>query len=151
VAEAEYTGETIGPTGIEITKDGQKMPNGPEEKLRLGLEYTVAAVFGLPGDLRVRYDTTYTGEVWDRLEDSYNGDKAGLYPDSWHSNLQFTYDSGQSWQVNLMARNVWDNQGVTDIFRGSNFIPEWFGDPRFRNETTLYRPRTISLGLKVDF
>jgi hypothetical protein len=50
----------------------------------------------------------------------------------------------------LVARNVWDNQGITNIVRGgAGDYADWFGDPRFHNERSIYRPRTISLGLKV--
>ncbi|MFM7785047.1 MAG: TonB-dependent receptor, partial [Gammaproteobacteria bacterium] len=152
VAKAEYTGTTLGPTGSPLTRDGQKMPTGPEEKFRFGLEYTLPQFAGLPGEFRVRYDSTYTGEIWDNLDDSYYGDTDGLIPDAWYSNLQLSYDSGESWEVGLLARNVWDNQGITNIVRGSaNDYADWFDDPRFRNERTLYRPRTITLNLRVDF
>ena len=126
------------------------MPNGPEEKLRFGIEYTMPQALGLAGDLRLRYDSTYTGKIWDNIEDSFDEDRRGLIPSAWHSNLQLSYDSGQQWELSLVARNVWDNQGITNIVRGgAGDYADWFGDPRFHDERTLYRPRTISLGLKV--
>ena len=150
LAKAEYTADTFDLRGNLILKDGQKMPNGPEEKLRFGLEYTVPEPFGMGGDLRFRYDTTYTGEIWDNIDDSFDGNIEGQIPETWHSNLQLGYDSGKEWEVTLVARNVWDNQGITNIVRGgAGDYADWFGDPRFHNERSIYRPRTISLGLKV--
>jgi hypothetical protein len=64
--------------------------------------------------------------------------------------MQLAYDSGKQWEVTLVARNVWDNQGISNLVRGSTeSYADWFGDPRFQTERSLYRPRTISLGLKV--
>ena len=66
-ANAEYTADTLDPTGDVYLEDGQEMPNSPGEKYWLAAEYTVPEFAGLNGDLWFRYDTSYQAETWDNL------------------------------------------------------------------------------------
>jgi hypothetical protein len=49
-----------------------------------------------------------------------------------------------------MARNVWNDAGVNALIH-SDYASVWFDDPRWRNERTLKRPRTISLSVRKRF
>ncbi len=68
-AKSEYTADTIidpDPEADPFLEDGQDMPNSPDEKYWLAVEYTVPEFLG--GDLWFRYDTSYQGESWTDLD-----------------------------------------------------------------------------------
>ena len=104
----------------------------------------------LGGDLWFRYDTSYQGESWTDLDAALIEDPEGLVPSWKSSNLQagLTLDSG--WDISLMARNVWDDRGVSNLYQYT-YTSEWFDDPRFRNERTIQRPRTYGLSVTKRF
>jgi outer membrane receptor protein involved in Fe transport len=146
-AKSEYTADTYSPAGVLWLEDGQEMPHAPEEKYWAAAEYTVPEVLG--GDLWFRYDTSYQSETWDSLDAAVENDPEGLVPSWKSSNLQvgFTFET---WDVTLMARNVWDDRGINSLWQ-SEYKPEWFGDPRFHNMRTIQQPRTYSLSLRKSF
>jgi outer membrane receptor protein involved in Fe transport len=147
-ANAEYTADTFEPDGDLYLQDGQEMPNSPEEKFWLAVEYTVPDVLG--GDLWFRYDTSYQGESWDNLDAALEQDPTGLIP-SWEtSNLQAGLSLQNGWDVSLMARNVWNDTGINSLYH-SSYASEWFDDPRWRNERTIQRPRTYGLSVTKRF
>ncbi|MGD9599811.1 MAG: TonB-dependent receptor [Steroidobacteraceae bacterium] len=149
-AKSEYTADTFDPRGNLFLEKGQEMPNAPKRKLWLAAEYTIPQFAGLPGDLWFRYDTTYRGEAWDNLTAAEDNDPGGRIP-SWRSdNAQVGMDFNNGLQVSLMARNIWDEAGVSAISY-SDYQSEWFGDSRFRNMRTLQRPRTITLSVRKRF
>jgi outer membrane receptor protein involved in Fe transport len=124
------------------------MPNSPEEKFWLAVEYTVPDVLG--GDLWFRYDTSYQGESWDNLDAALEQDPTGLIP-SWEtSNLQAGLSLQNGWDVSLMARNVWNDTGINSLYH-SSYASVWFDDPRWRNERTIQRPRTYGLSVTKRF
>jgi outer membrane receptor protein involved in Fe transport len=149
-ADAKYTKDTLTPRGGLFLQAGQEMPNSPDTKFRLAVEYTVPDVAALNGDLWFRYDTSFTGALWDNLEDALDKDPAGRVPASHSSNAQIGLSMQNDWDISLMARNVWDDRGINNILR-STYVADWFGDTRFRNERTLQQPRTISLSVRKRF
>ena len=146
-ARAEYTEDTYTPFGTLWLEDGQQMPNAPEEKYWAAVEYTVPEVLG--GDLWFRYDTSYQGETWDNLDAALENDPEGLIPSWKSSNLQVGL-AFETWDLTLMARNVWDDRGINSLYM-SSYIGEYFEDPRFQNERTLQRPRSYSLSFTKRF
>lgn len=147
-ANAEYTADTFEPDGDLYLEDGQAMPNSPEEKFWVAVEYTVPDVLG--GELWFRYDTSYQGESWDNLDAALEEDPTGLIPSWESSNLQVGLNLRSGWNVSLMARNVWDDRGINSLYHTS-YAAEWFGDPRWRNERTIQRPRTYGLSVTKRF
>ncbi len=150
LAKSEYTADTFDPRGNLFLAKGQEMPNAPKQKFWLAAEYTIPQFAGLPGDLWFRYDATYRGEAWDNLTAAEDNDPGGRIP-SWRSdNFQVGLNLNSGLEVSLMARNIWDQAGVSAI-NYSHTESDWFGDARFRNERTLQRPRTITLSLRKRF
>jgi outer membrane receptor protein involved in Fe transport len=144
---SEYTADTFTPSGGDYLEDGQEMPNSPDTKYWLAAEYTIPEVFG--GDLWFRYDTSYQSETWDNLDAALDNDLEALIPSWKSSNLQIGL-SRQTWDVSLMARNIWNDMGINSLIN-STYASDYFGDTRFRNERTVQRPRTISLSLRKRF
>ncbi|MDH4049510.1 MAG: TonB-dependent receptor [Gammaproteobacteria bacterium] len=148
--KSEYTADTLDPRGNLYLLDGQEMPNAPDTKFWLAAEYTVPGFAGLNGDLWFRYDTSYQSETWDNLDAAQDQDLEALIPSWSTSNLQVGVNFESGWDVSLMARNVWNESGINSLYN-STYASDWFGDPRWRNERTLQRPRTISLNLRKRF
>jgi outer membrane receptor protein involved in Fe transport len=144
---SEYTADTFTPSGGDYLEDGQEMPNSPDTKYWLAAEYTIPEVFG--GDLWFRYDTSYQSETWDNLDAALDNDLEALIPSWKSSNLQIGL-SRQTWDISLMARNIWNDMGINSLIN-STYASDYFGDTRFRNERTVQRPRTISLSLRKRF
>jgi outer membrane receptor protein involved in Fe transport len=149
-ADAKYTADTYDPRGSLYLSDGQEMPNSPKEKYWLGVEYTVPQFAGLNGDLWFRYDYSYQGKTWDNLDAALNNDLEALIPSWSTSNFQVGMNFENGWDVSLMARNLWNEAGINSLYN-STYASDFFGDPRFRNERTLQRPRTISLNVRKRF
>ncbi|HEX5787091.1 MAG TPA: hypothetical protein VFY03_02845, partial [Woeseiaceae bacterium] len=147
-AGSEYTADTFDPEGDLFLEEGQEMPNSPDEKYWLAVEYTVPQVLG--GDLWFRYDTSYQGEAWADLDSALDEDPDGLIPSWKSSNLQVGLSLESGWNVSLMARNVWDDRGVNNLYT-TTYAGVWFDDPRFRNERTIQRPRTYALSVTKRF
>jgi hypothetical protein len=104
----------------------------------------------LNGDLWFRYDTTYQGKTWDNIDAAIEDDPEGRIP-GWHaSNLQIGLDMQNNWSMVLMVRNIWNNHGLNSMYN-TTYQSDWFGDPRWRNERTLQRPRTIGLTFRKAF
>ncbi len=146
-AKSEYTADTYSPFGTLWLEDGQEMPNVPKEKYWAAVEYTLPEVLG--GDLWFRYDTSYQGESWVNLNAAIDNDPEGFVPSWKSSNLQVGL-TFETWDVTLMARNVWDDRGFNSLARG-NLMADWFDDPRFRNMRTIQQPRTYSLSVRKSF
>ncbi len=151
-ANSEYTADTYTapPPEEPYLVDGQEMPNSPDEKYWLAVEYTVPDI--LRGDLWFRYDTSYQGEVWPDLDAAVSQNPEWLVPSWTSSNLQVGLNLESGWDISLMARNVWDGNGITNMYT-STYISDWkeFEDPRFRNERTIHQPRTYSLSVRKSF
>jgi outer membrane receptor protein involved in Fe transport len=150
-ANAEYTADTyIDPEGDPYLEEGQEMPNSPGEKYWLAVEYTVPEVLG--GDLWFRYDTSYQGESWSDLDAARLEDPAGRVPSWKSSNLQAGLSLENGWEVSLMARNVWDDRGVSNLYYSDEgYYSDWFDDPRFKVERTIQQPRTYGLSVTKRF
>jgi outer membrane receptor protein involved in Fe transport len=149
-AKSEYTADTFDPRGNLVLEDGQEMPNSPKDKYWLAVEYTVPRFAGIKGDLWFRYDTSYQGKTWDNLDAAIDQDPEGQIPAWYSSNFQVGVNFENDWDVSLLARNVWNDSGINSLYQ-STYASNWFGDPRFRNERTLQRPRTISLNVRKRF
>jgi outer membrane receptor protein involved in Fe transport len=149
-ADSKYTADSYDPRGNLYLQDGEDMPNAPKVKYWLAAEYTVPGIAGLNGDLWFRYDTTYQGKTWDNIDAAIEDDPEGRIP-GWHSsNLQIGLDMQNNWSMALMVRNIWNNHGINSLYN-STYASDWFGDPRWRNERTLQRPRTIGLTFRKTF
>lgn len=146
-ANSEYTADTFTPSGSLYLEDGQVMPNSPDTKYWIAAEYTIPEVFG--GDLWFRYDTSYQSETWDNLDAALDNDLEALIPSWTSSNLQIGL-TRESWDVSLMARNIWNDKGINSLIN-STYASDYFGVDQFRNERTVQRPRTISLNLRKRF
>lgn len=156
-ANSEYTKDTLDPAQDPddpdddfYLEDGQEMPNSPGEKYWLAAEYTIPQFAGLNGDLWFRYDTSYQSETWDNLTAALENDLEALIPSWRSSNLQVGMNFESGWDLSVMARNVWNDTGINSLYN-STYASDWFEDPRWRNERTLQRPRTISLSVRKRF
>jgi outer membrane receptor protein involved in Fe transport len=149
-AKSEYTKDTLDPRGNLYLEKGQEMPNSPQEKYWLAAEYTIPQFAGLSGDLWFRYDTSYQAETWDNLDAALDNDATGIIPSWRSSNLQVGMEFESGWDLSVMARNLWNDAGINALIH-SDYASVWFDDPRFRNERTLQRPRTISLSVRKRF
>jgi outer membrane receptor protein involved in Fe transport len=149
-ADSKYTADSYDPRGNLYLEDGQEMPNSPKVKYWLAVEYTIPGVEILNGDLWFRYDTSYQGKIWDNLDAAIDNDPEGIIP-AWHSsNLQIGLNMQNEWDVTLMARNIWNDHGYNSLYN-TTYASDWFGDPRWRNERTLQRPRTVTLSVRKRF
>jgi len=168
MGKSEFTGDSYASNCLEGDLDpggdpcepylvnGTPMPVSPSLKYWLAAEYTVPNAFDLPGDLWFRYDTSFQDEVWDNTDSAAEGDVNGIVPSWRSSNLQVGLSLDNEWTIRLMARNVWNNQGINDL-QMSTYYADWFEgvsgqDPGWgRYIRTYQRPRTISLSLTKRF
>ena len=151
-ADAEFS-ETVDIDGW-VYSDGMPMPNSPDTKAYLGLNYDIPDVLG--GDMWLWYDISYESETWNhtgRIIDNV-ADKditLGLSPSRHTSNFHLGLTLPDNLNLTLQVNNVWDQANYSYISTGENDESEWFGDPRYRNMRSLVRPRTIWFNLRKDF
>ncbi|MDA0992172.1 MAG: TonB-dependent receptor [Proteobacteria bacterium] len=131
----------------DVVPAGTPMVWAYKEKFSFGLDYTVPDIFG--GELWFGYNQSYEGEKWNTLGNAIDRDPDGLVPSSTMANAHvgLTLESGLEFQ--LTVRNVWDELAVNGLYNDSS--GQFFGDPRFDNQTTYARPRTIGLAIRKKF
>ena len=118
-----------------------------KEKFSFGMEYTVPDVFG--GEMWFGYNHSYEGSKYNTLNNAIDRDPDGLVP-SWNvanAHVGLTMDDGL--ELQLSVRNLWDKLAVNGLYNDDSGA--FFGDPRFDNQTTYTRPRTIGISVRKRF
>jgi outer membrane receptor protein involved in Fe transport len=144
LAEPEFSEAFVEPDG-DVTPEGSPMPNSPEEKFWIAAEYRLPGLFGLDGEFWTRAAYTYQGEFWNSLTAIRNDNREQIIPSSSLTTLQLGYSSNTGWDAALVIRNLFDDAEMGSL--SSSDYGTFFGDPRFRYQRTLERPRTISLAI----
>lgn len=150
LSDPKFTEPVEFPDGHLVVPAGAPMVWSAEEKYFFGLEYTIADVLG--GDLWFRYDYSYESEKWSSLFDIVENTRNGLAP-SWSlSNAQVGLTMENSWEVRLIAKNVWDQKAINGLYiDANNVLLETFGDPRFSEWRFYSRPRTVGVWVTKRF
>jgi len=136
-------------------QEGTRMPQSPELKYRLGVEYTVPGAFGLSSDLYLRYDMSYQGETF-RQPQGWDSENAAdeIVPSWTTANIQAGLQFENELSVALFVRNVWNetasNYVGSDRWWLQTDIPGNTAGLQVQ-ERTLQKPRTISLQLTKKF
>jgi outer membrane receptor protein involved in Fe transport len=162
LADPEFSEDTFAPDGDLEIPAGTPMPNSPEEKYWVAVDYTFPNLFGSQGDLWTRVAWSYTSEVWNNLtaiSDYYLPEDPGdrqealeqHIPSYTSTTLQFGFTHDNGWETSLVVRNLFDERGI-DYMSSSDYSsgPEddaifpWNTD-RYSHVRSLQRPRTIGL------
>jgi outer membrane receptor protein involved in Fe transport len=159
-ADPEFSEETVYPDpeeGVYIPA-GTVMPVSPEEKYWIAVDYTLPNFMDLDGKTWTRFSYSYQGEVWrsiGAISDFVDAETAEerseakrlLLPSYSTSTLQLGFTANSGWEMALIVRNLFDEDGYNYI-SGSNWgdSPEvGWDDPRYQYIRSLQRPRTYSL------
>jgi outer membrane receptor protein involved in Fe transport len=132
---------------------GSPMPNSPKRKYFAALEYTLPHFMSWNGDTWIRGSWSWHSSTWVDTDAIRDDDRAQLVPPWSTTTLQLGFTSENRWDVSLNVRNLFNQHNIDwmadteAVAPGVESYGQYFGDPRFRNFTTLQRPRTISLTL----
>jgi len=150
--DAYYTDDYITQEGVQELTAGTSMPDSADEKATLAFDYTLRDVLG--GDMWIRADIYYRGQLHSsnaRAEEN-NPDSPDYVPGSTpdvdsftKTNLQIGYESGESWDVTLMVRNLTNERANTFTGTGASEYAAYWGHTGFGDTNNLARPRTVSL------
>jgi outer membrane receptor protein involved in Fe transport len=157
--DSYYTDDYVTLEGVQELTAGTRMPDAADEKATLAFDYTLRDVLG--GDMWIRADIYYRGPMFSTLSSAeeanpnappdLDGDPVYV-PGSTEnvdsftkSNLQIGYDSGESWDLTLMVRNLTNERANTFTGTGASDYAEYWGHPGFGETNNLARPRTVSL------
>ena len=156
--DAHYTDDYITQEGVQELTAGSSMPDSADEKATIAIDYTFRDVLG--GDMWIRADAYYRGALFSanwRAEEA-NPDSPDYVEGTTYdvdsftkSNLQLGYDSGESWTVTLMVRNLTNERANTYTSSGTSYYGEYWGHTGFGETNNLARPRTISLRANWNF
>ena len=138
----------IDPDGIEI-RAGMDLPNSPEKTAWANVYYEIPGVLG--GDAWLYYDVSYTSETWNDTDEIRDSDRQGLAPSRRYSNFSAGLQLPNQLDIELAVNNVTDERGFSYIWTGESANAEAFGDPRYRQQRAVDRPRTFWLTLRKGF
>lgn len=160
LANPEFTEDTLVPNSDEVyIAKGWTLPVSPEKKYWGSVEYTFPDFLPLAGDLWTSFSYTWQGKTWNSLsdiEDSHSEDpdvRAAAYefllPEWKSGTLQLGFTSDNDWGLTLIAKNLFDDQGIS--WKSSSDRGAIFDDPRFRHVYGLQRPRSFYLSFNKKF
>jgi outer membrane receptor protein involved in Fe transport len=133
--------------------DGMDMPNSPDEKAYLGINYNLPELWG--HDAWLWYDISYEGSTWNttsNVRSNYlDGETEGFAPSKNISNFQAGIAFDNDLDLTLRVDNVWDQEVYYIVNTSDNFESGYFGSPRGLDQRTLVRPRTIWLNFRKGF
>ena len=150
LTDPEFT-ETFEQPDGSVVPAGTSFPISPETAFWAAIEYNFDQWHPFGGDLWIRYDQNYQGTKWNSLDSAVAEDPTGKM-DSWSiANFQVGLNLPSEWDMTFFIRNVWDEEAMTWLDNETNYAPEWFGDPRFRNMRSFLPPRTIGFNVRKSF
>jgi len=115
--------------GVEVNLRGNRLPQAPEYKASIGVQYT--AEFGEGMSLVPRFDLAYTGEQYGNV---FNGRVNRIEPFvQANASIQFNGGDGR-WFVRGFVQNIFDSDSVTGLYvtdaSSGNFTNIFTLDPR---------------------
>ena len=115
--------------GVEVNLKGNKLPQAPEYKASIGVQYT--AEFGGGMTLVPRFDLALTGEQYGNV---FNGSVNRIEPFV-QANAQIQLNSAdERWYVRAFVQNIFDANSVTGLYltdaSSGNFTNIFTLDPR---------------------
>ncbi|MCA0904026.1 TonB-dependent receptor [Qipengyuania aquimaris] len=115
--------------GVEVNLKGNKLPQAPEYKASIGVQYT--AEFGSGMTLVPRLDIAMTGEQYGNV---FNGSVNRIAPFV-QANAQVQLNSAdERWYVRAFVQNIFDSNSVTGLYltdaSSGNFTNIFTLDPR---------------------
>jgi outer membrane receptor protein involved in Fe transport len=150
LTDPEYSDAFTMPDGT-VVPAGTPMPISPESAFWGAVEYNFANWHPFGGDFWLRYDQNYQDTKWNSLNTAVNRDVTGRMDSHSVANFQVGLNLPSQWDMTFFVRNVWNETAMTWLDNGSDYIPEWFGDPRFRNMRSFLPPRTIGINVRKRF
>ncbi|MBX7495206.1 TonB-dependent receptor [Qipengyuania sp. 6B39] len=102
--------EVLSP-GVEVNLKGNKLPQAPEMKASVGVQYTAEFSNGMT--LVPRVDVAFTGEQYGNV---FNGNVNRIEPFV-QANAQIQLNSAdQNWFVRAFVQNIFDSDSVTGLY-----------------------------------
>jgi len=145
-----FTGSYNDNEGEEIMQPGTPMPNASKNKFSIGADYTIDNIYKDVG-LYVRYDFSYRGGLYSRLEEAYEEGAFDIESSSM-SNLQVGFEIDDQTTVTFMVRNLFNQRSNTYTSYGTEgYAEDWGTQSRYGPTHNLARPRTMSLKLMKKF
>ena len=135
-------------TLLDISLVGDLLPYSPKEKAYAAVQYSMPQpIFG--GDLWARYDTSYQSKMARSLSDALIG-RTDLLDGFTKSNMaaEIRFDG---WELVLRVDNVWNEEAAGKVGSSSFYQILYPNEQRFRDSVIPSRPRTISLGFRMEF
>jgi outer membrane receptor protein involved in Fe transport len=145
--KAQFTEDVV--IGDDEYWDGMAMPNSPDRKAYLSLNYDIPGVFG--GDMWLWYDISYVSDTWNRTYAIRANDKDGIAPAHHISNFQVGLDLSDGLSLTLRVENVWDQTEYTWASTSGKSRQAWFDTTQGYNERSLTQPRTVSFAVSKKF
>lgn len=108
---AAFGGVTVLSPGVEVNLNGNKLPQAPELKASVGVQYTAEFDSGMT--LVPRFDIAYTGEQFGNV---FNGNVNRIAPFV-QANAQIQLNSpDQNWFVRGFVQNIFDSNSTTGLY-----------------------------------
>ncbi|GLR71564.1 TonB-dependent receptor [Agaribacter marinus] len=145
-----YTKAELGADAAEFVDgddafDGDRLPGSPERSLSMGLTYNTEVFNGMP--LLINYGVSYTGDIYTRVGLRDFGE---VLPSYTLHNMSVTL-TGESWDVTLYAKNLFDKYAVTSTRAGREDIRAVNGFDIRSYGRFINQPRTVGVEFTYNF
>ena len=135
---------------IDPIPAGTQMVGAPRFKASGGLEYSFDWK-PMGGDLWAGFDYSYQSSEYQSLSRAaLNGPEGRIEPWS-YGKLQAGITLPSKMEITLTLDNVWDSKGSNWVTLGEGGEADVFGDPRFHNLQSQFRPQNIGLTIRKKF
>jgi iron complex outermembrane receptor protein len=125
--------------GFDTDLSGNELPNAPHWTVNVGAQYGFDIVEGWRGT--VRADAYWQSQSWARMYNLGTYDKLhGWY----NANLSLWLENDQGLKIELYAKNVLDDDPITDAFLNSD-------DSGLTTNVFVLDPRLIGLSIRKEF
>jgi outer membrane receptor protein involved in Fe transport len=136
---AQFTETVL--VGTNVYRDGMDMPNSPDRKYYVSLNYDIPDVLG--GDMWLWYAVDYTSETWNRLGSVRTENELGISPSRTMHNFQVGLDLPGNLSFTLQVDNVLNESNYSWVSTSGADRAVWFDTEQGYNERSLTRPRTV--------
>jgi outer membrane receptor protein involved in Fe transport len=128
-AVPDNSGINVLSPGVEVNINGNKLPQAPEMKVAMGVQYTAEFENGMT--LVPRFDVSLTGEQYGNI---FNGQINRIQPFVQANAIIQLNSSDQRWFIRGFVQNIFDSNSVTGLYvtdaSSGNFTNIYTLDPR---------------------
>ena len=148
-ADPKLTEEVVYPNGRTIPA-GTQMVGAPKFKASAGLQYDFDWK-PMEGDLWARFDYSYQSSEYQSLRRAAEHGFEGRIEPWSYGKLQAGITLPSKMEITMTLDNVWDSKGSNWVTLGEGAYADVFGDPRFHNLQSQFRPQNIGLTIRKKF